>query len=720
MVSRIYLIVCLLPVLLAARAGVCAPRATDLRCEWRADNSAVGDPCPEFYWATDDQRAFQVQVAASEADLLAERDLRWDSGRIDGRLSIVEYAGPPLEDGVSYAWRVRLWGEDGEAGAWSAAQRFTMTLKPLPSLRPHIRYFVNFGSGDAEMMAARYDVSFRPQPNQVRAEYIGLCYSLMATMVIPSDKHDDLAAWCVAEGLSDEGVPEEMFCHFARDTRVRLHVGAETAANPIETRTVPGWDPANDRNGDGIVDDAEAANLANADATARRMSEARIPIYYWGPPRDDYVMNIGHPDYQRYLAEHYMPVRLQGGYDGFFVDTTPSDVPGAGRSAPVLEYPRGPGDEDAWMRDMQMAMAQVKIALPDSVLTANGWNATPFVLDGMESEGWLNITRGASALEACLRSAINLDARGKIQLLQYNPIYDEGRSEFGPKVPIDLDRDAIYGLAAYYLCAGDRTYYGYGRHPYGQATTWYFPAIEFDVGAPQGPFARVVLDDGAQAEGENLLPNGDFEVDDDGDGLPDGWEIIPPVTFDEEVVHSGARSVRIDSDDPTINNINKRFVTLKPDTTYTLSGWMRTENVRGGQGAQLYVYGFEGAQTGGISLVMHGTNDWTLVRQVFRTGDDPEGRVTFRIYGSTGTAWFDDLRIVEGAVVEQLVLTRRFANALVVLRPSVPAIGWGDDTAIDYPLDGAYRPLNADGGLGNAGDTVSLRLGEAAILIPEP
>ncbi len=718
MASRIDPIVCC-ALLLITRAVAAAPGATDLHCEWRADNPAVGDPCPEFSWAADGQRACQVQVAASEADLLAERDLHWDSGRIDTRLPIVEYAGPALEDGASYAWRVRLWGEEGEVGEWSAPQRFTMALEPLPSLRPHIRHFVNFGSTDAAMMAARYDASFRPQPNEVREEYIGLCYSLMATMVIPSDKHDDLAAWCLAEGLSDGDVPEEMFCHFARDTQVRLHVGAETAANPIETRTVPGWAPANDRNGDGVVDDAEAADLANPEATARRMSEARIPIYYWGPPRDDYVMNIGHPDYRRYLAEHYMPARLEGGYDGFFVDTTPSDVPGAGRGAPVLEYPRGPGDEDAWMRDMQMAMAQVKIALPDSVLTANGWNATPFVLDGRESEGWLDITRGASALEARLRNAIDLDARGKIQLLQYNPIFDEGRSEFGPRVPIDLDRDAMYGLAAYYLCAGDRTYYGYGRHPYGRATTWYFPAIEFDVGAPQGAFERVVLNQGGEAEGENLLPDGDFEIDDDGDGLPDGWEIIPPVVFDEEIVHSGARSVRIDSDDVTINNINKQYVTLAPNTTYTLTGWMRTDNVQGGQGAQLYLYDFEGAQTGGISIVMHGTNDWTLVRQVFRTADDPEGRVTFRVYGSTGTAWFDDLRITEGAVIEQLLLIRRFANALVVLRPPVPAIGWSDDTALDYPLDGTYRPLSVDGGLGDASDTVSLRLGEAAILVPE-
>ncbi len=716
------MLLCALPALLvmsAAAPALATPAAADLRCEWVANNPSVGDAHPEFYWATDGQRACRVQVAASEADLAAERGLLWDSDRVGSRLSIVEYAGPAPADEATYFWRVRLWGEGDEPGPWSDVQRFTMDLQPLPSLRPHMRHFVNFGSGDSEMMAARYDASFRPGPNEVREEYIGLHYSLMATMVIPSSKHDDLAAWCVAQGLNEEGVPEEMFCHFRQDTDVTLHVGAEKASNPRETRTIPGWDPANDRNDDGVLDDAEAANLANPDAHARRMSEARIPIYYWGPPRDDYVMNIGHPGYQRYLAEKYMPDQLAGGYDGFFVDTTPSDVPGAGRGAVVLEYPRGPGEADAWMRDMQMAMAQVKIAMPDSVLTANGWNATPFVLDGMESEGWLGITHGASALEARLRAAIDLDRRGKIQLLQFNPIYIEGRSEFGPKVPIDLDRDAVYGLAAYYLCAGDRSYYGYGRHPYGRATTWYFPAIEFNIGEPRGPFEKIVLEHDSAAEGENLLPNGDFEIDEDGDGLPDEWETARPLAFDEEVVHSGARSVRIDSDDVTINNINKGYVTLAPNTIYTLTGWMKTEDVAGGQGAQVYLYDFEGAQTGGISIIMHGTNDWTQVRQVFRTGDAPEGRVTFRIYGSTGTAWFDDLALVEGAATEHIIFARRFANALVLVRPSMPAIGWDDDTAIDHELDGTYRPLQADGSPGEPITTARLRLGEAAILIPE-
>lgn len=697
---------------LAATAPQAQPMG--LLCEWRADNEAVRDTHPELLWEADRQVACQVQVALSEGAF--EGNCHWDSGRLDTPLPIVEYAGPALEDGGTYLWRARVWdAPDGAPGPWSEVAHFTTSFEPPPSLRPHMRYFVNFGSSDARMMAERYDVSFRAEPNEVRPEYIGLRYCLMATMVIPSEKHDDLLAWCVEQGLATDAVPEEMFVHYAQDTQVTLHVGSENAANPRETRTIPGWDPANDRNADGTVDEREAAEPANPRATARRMSEARIPMYYWGPPRDDYVMNVGHPDYRRYLAEKYMPDMLGDNYDGFFVDTTRATVPGA-RGSEIVEYPSS--DPGRWMRDMQMAMARVKIALPDSVMTANGWSATPFVLDGMEHEGWLSVTAGLSAVESALRAAMALDARGKIQLLQFNPIYDEGRSEFGPKVPISLDRDAIYGLAAYYLCAGDWTYYGYGRHPYGQATTWYNPAADQFIGDPMGEYETVVLTPAAEATGENLLPNGDFEEDADGDGLPDDWEIVPPLVFDTEIRHSGDRSVRIDSDSVAINNFSKGWVDLEPNTTYTLSGWMKTEAIEGGHGAQIYPYEFDGAQGAGIGIVMHGSNDWTPVSQVFRTAEDGHGRISFRVYGSTGTAWFDDLRVVKGAVAPQVLLERWFWNARVLLRPAVPALGWGDDTAIEYPLEGSYRPLQADGELGESTEVARLRLGEAAILIP--
>jgi uncharacterized repeat protein (TIGR01451 family) len=47
---------------------------------------------------------------------------------------------------------------------------------------------------------------------------------------------------------------------------------------------VPGWDPANDVNHDGYVDDAEFSHLFNPNATARRKMHARPSTWSWGPP----------------------------------------------------------------------------------------------------------------------------------------------------------------------------------------------------------------------------------------------------------------------------------------------------------------------------------------------------------------------------------------------------------------------------------------------------
>jgi len=575
----------LVAVVAMALPCVGAPIPADLRCEWRMNNEAVGDICPELYWEADGQRACQVLVASSADKLAPGQADAWDSGKVESRLPIVEYAGEKLANQTTYYWKVRLWGEEDEPGLWSQVQRFTTKFDPLPSLRPHMRYFINGGGKDMETLARLYDLSFRAGANEIRPEYLSVGSCLMATMVIPSDKHDDLAAWCVAQGLSDEGVPEEMFCHFCNDYDVTLHVGAQR-------------------------------------------------------PHDDYVMNIGHPNYQRYLAEKYMPDRLAGGQDGWWVDTTPTDVAGIGRHADVLEYPRGPGETDAWMRDMQMALARVKINLPDGVLTANGWLASPFVLDGMERETWwLRVNTPSTALEASMRSVVELDRRGKIQLLQYNPVFDPQHAQFGPKVPVSRDRDAIFGLAGYYLCAGDYTTYGTGGMPWEEPLTWYTPAVEFDIGTPQGDYQRLVITESDVSERPNLLANGDFELDDDGDGLPDRWQVTPPLEFDETVVKSGKRSVRIDSDSLQTNNMCRYYLELGPNTTYTLSAWMKTDNISGGQGAQIYVYDFEGAETGGIGMQMGGTNDWTRVHQCFTTAEDAWGRVTFRISLSTGTAW---------------------------------------------------------------------------------
>ena len=126
--------------------------------------------------------------------------------------------------------------------------------------------------GQPEFAAEWLDLSFRKEANTIRNSVITTRYGLICTMVIPhpstgkplSGKAKDLADFCVARGLTKEGILEDMFCHFAEDTKMTLHVGRESTQCPREERIIPGWDPRNDRNGDGKVDDAEFAACAEA------------------------------------------------------------------------------------------------------------------------------------------------------------------------------------------------------------------------------------------------------------------------------------------------------------------------------------------------------------------------------------------------------------------------------------------------------------------------
>lgn len=692
---------------------------SNLRCEWQASPASVPDPCPDFYWQATSQRAYRVQVADNAADLAGNRNLVWDSGRVETRLPVAEYAGPPLGDGRPYFWTVQVWDATGRALAEPPAQSFRLAVRPRPHHLPTIRTFINF-AGEPAFARDWLDLSFRREAKQGRPDIVTLHYALICTLVLPhpstrrplEEKAAALADFCAAKGLSPSGIAEEMFCHFAEDTYVTLHAGAERASNPLERRLCPGWDPANDRNGDGRVDDDESARLANPKATAREPKQARIPIYFWGPPQDDFVMNVGHAGYQEFMASVWAP-RMCEDYDGIYFDTVPTDVAGAGRGAAVREYPPRERNQGRWVQDLQMLFARIKLALPDKIVTGNAWNAMPMVNDGRQNEGWESIGRDRGLWRGQLDQAIELDRRGKVQLIQYNPVFDAELAEFGAKLPVSQDRDRLFGLATYLLAHGRFTYFGFGVHPYANVTRLWFPAMRCDLGEPEGPYWLFAELDPARAAGENLLANGDFEQS-DGQGEPQGWQIAEPVQLDSAVKHGGRSSARITSSGREINNINRLVVHLKPNTTYTLIAWVKTDNVAGEPGAQVYPYDFAGAAASGM-LTWDGTHDWTEQRLVLRTGDDGEGRINFRVYGASGTAWFDDLRLVEGTAVSQEVYARRYTKGLVLVKPYAGG-SFGDETATVHRLPGEYRVLRADGTAGPPVREVTLRSGEAAIL----
>lgn len=152
------------------------------------------------------------------------------------------------------------------------------------------------------------------------------------------------------------------------------------------------------------------------------------------------------------------------------------------------------------------------------------------------------------------------------------------------------------------------------------------------------------------ADGDNLAKNGDFEKL--SSGLPKDW------SFKAYVDDGTATNYFIDNDAERGNVIrivnnsenDARFiqtVKVKGNTVYKFSCYVKTDNVVGGAGANI---GFEDITDHSESVT--GTSDWKLIEITGKTGDkQKEITVGLRLGGfgaiSTGTAWFDDFRVVE-------------------------------------------------------------------------
>lgn len=102
-------------------------------CDLMTDRAVVliSNSRPVFGWIVPEalpggrQCAWQLQVASSAEGLVGNKADIWDSGQVTSDVSVdVRYAGAPLAAGKDHFWRVRVWGQDGEATAYSDVQCF--------------------------------------------------------------------------------------------------------------------------------------------------------------------------------------------------------------------------------------------------------------------------------------------------------------------------------------------------------------------------------------------------------------------------------------------------------------------------------------------------------------------------------------------------------------------------------------------------------------------
>jgi alpha-N-arabinofuranosidase len=141
----------------------------------------------------------------------------------------------------------------------------------------------------------------------------------------------------------------------------------------------------------------------------------------------------------------------------------------------------------------------------------------------------------------------------------------------------------------------------------------------------------------------------------DSDPPTSGWTVHvygaePRISGDSTVLHDGRQSLRISSKEPTDAALGQN-IELAPGAVFRLSGWIKTDGLRGEDGVQVggtfQIQGHDGSvRVRGKSHF--GTNDWREESLVFRVPGDGKVRIAVFFVGfgkGTGTAWFDGLRL---------------------------------------------------------------------------
>lgn len=143
------------------------------------------------------------------------------------------------------------------------------------------------------------------------------------------------------------------------------------------------------------------------------------------------------------------------------------------------------------------------------------------------------------------------------------------------------------------------------------------------------------------------LKNPSFEQakgDAPADWKPHTWQGKGQFVY-AETARTGKRSVMIASE--AGGDLSwETFVVVRPWSTYRLSGWIKTEDVKNttGKGALFNVHQLDRAHTPPLT----GTHDWTRVQVEFETGERDTIQVNCLFGGwglSTGKAWYDDVQL---------------------------------------------------------------------------
>lgn len=170
----------------------------------------------------------------------------------------------------------------------------------------------------------------------------------------------------------------------------------------------------------------------------------------------------------------------------------------------------------------------------------------------------------------------------------------------------------------------------------------------------------------------NLCPNPGAE---EGAITPLGWKPMSApeaVVWDAETVHKGKRSLKIAwQGGATVGWISDIIPVTEANVQFLFSAWVKLDRVTGRNGAMMNVYHMDaqGKRIGQSAIFPLGgsagtvaTRDWRRAVAMTSLTPDVKGIVlNLRLYGASGTAWFDDfsLRRVVTRPLEQARPLRR-------------------------------------------------------------
>lgn len=153
----------------------------------------------------------------------------------------------------------------------------------------------------------------------------------------------------------------------------------------------------------------------------------------------------------------------------------------------------------------------------------------------------------------------------------------------------------------------------------------------------------------------NIIPNPGFEQG------STGWILDPPnCQVVTDCAHSGQSSLRIRTDDPGIYKLTYVTPPVVPGRNYSLSCWIKTENVTGsGASLLMSIYSKKGRWLADVRTArITGTSDWTLVTADCDNLRADAGKVYLYLLmerGCTGTVWFDDVSVEDVLALRTIV-----------------------------------------------------------------